>query len=236
MTSRINRTGRSLLTCVVLIAGALVATTDAHALGPTGNGRLAFVNGGHLFVMNSDGAGVVDITPPGCNDAYEPDWAPDGSKIAYINRCGPSGSFDISTINPDGSGFATLIATTVDDARPTYSPDGNKILYNNATGEGDLFVADADGTHRVQLTSAPGRDDCPAWSPDGTQIAYASNRTGRYQIHVMNADGSNDQRITNSNVDDKWPAWSPTAAASPSRAARATAILTCTGCKLMARG
>ncbi len=52
-------------------------------------------------------------------------------------------------------------------------------------------------------------NSCPNWSPDGTEIAFTSNRDGNDEIYVMNADGSNQTRLTYNDAYDGMPAWSP---------------------------
>ena len=59
-------------------------------------------------------------------------------------------------------------------------------------------------------TNGIGQNFLPAWSPDGTQIAFTSNRDGNAEIYVMNADGSNLLRLTNHPAIDVTPTWSPT--------------------------
>ena len=70
----------------------------------------------------------------------------------------------------------------------------------------------SDGTNVVRLTNHAATDTSPAWSPDGTKIAFASNRGGNWDIYVMNADGTTvvPQRLTTVKQDDLLPAWSPT--------------------------
>ncbi len=61
----------------------------------------------------------------------------------------------------------------------------------------------------VQLTRSSGSDKDPAWSPDGTRIAFASTRAGNQEIYVMHADGSNPVQLTQPQYSDDCPAWSP---------------------------
>jgi len=69
---------------------------------------------------------------------------------------------------------------------------------------------DADGSNPIRLTDDPGQDSFPTWSPDGSHIAFASDRDGNPEIYVMDADGSNVTRLTNDSVFNAFPAWSPT--------------------------
>ena len=69
----------------------------------------------------------------------------------------------------------------------------------------DVWTIDADGTDLTRLTHSPGPDFDPAWSPDGTQIAFRSERSGEPEIWVMNADGTGQHRLTRG----LSPAWSP---------------------------
>jgi hypothetical protein len=59
------------------------------------------------------------------------------------------------------------------------------------------------------LTANQTHDGFPSWSPDGTQIAFLSQREGNYNIYVMNADGTNQQRLTENRTQDSDPTWSP---------------------------
>jgi TolB protein len=67
----------------------------------------------------------------------------------------------------------------------------------------------ADGTEVRRLTKDPALDDFPAWSPDGTTIAFVSNGDGNFEIYSMNADGTGVRRLTNDPPMDIHPAWSP---------------------------
>jgi len=75
----------------------------------------------------------------------------------------------------------------------------------------DIYVVNLDGSGLQQLTTDPAADFDPAWSPDGTLIAYR-NQSGddrTTEIWVMNADGSNPHGITDNDVADWGPSWMP---------------------------
>ena len=67
----------------------------------------------------------------------------------------------------------------------------------------------ADGSDIHRLTRSPGLDVRPTWSPDGTRIAFTSNRDGNYEIYVMNSDGSNPRNATSHPARDDHAAWHP---------------------------
>lgn len=64
----------------------------------------------------------------------------------------------------------------------------------------------ANGSGATRLTAG---GDGPAWSPDGSKIAFWSHRGGNLDVYVMNADGSAVARLTTDPADDLHPAWSP---------------------------
>lgn len=102
---------------------------------------------------------------------------------------------------------------------PAWSPDGTKIAFASATefnsvaARGGLFyshseihVMNADGSNPARLTHSPTGATYPAWSPDGTKIAFHRGDGGG-ALYVMNADGSNPVRLRRGRY--LFPAWSP---------------------------
>lgn len=75
----------------------------------------------------------------------------------------------------------------------------------------NLWLMNADGSGQTQLTFSPAgqANVTPDWSPNGKQIAFASNRTGNSEIYVMNADGSDVVRLTHTSAFEQGPVWSP---------------------------
>jgi Tol biopolymer transport system component len=94
----------------------------------------------------------------------------------------------------------------------TTAPAGRIVFVSNRDGNAEIYVMDADGSNQTRLTNNFEQmdDNLPAWSADGSKIAFVSNRDGyQPEIYVMNADGSNQTRLTNDQAGDYYPVWSP---------------------------
>ncbi|MDE0169653.1 MAG: S-layer homology domain-containing protein [bacterium] len=133
----------------------------------------------------------------GEQDAWDPAWSPDGTRITYTRYRG------IGVMSADGTNRQQL--TKDHGWNPQWSPDSTRIVYNINSrvtdSDGGVWVMNTDGTNQRQLTNDDGWN--PQWSPDGTQITY----TGYDGIAIVNADGTNQRQLTN---DRGWgPQWSP---------------------------
>jgi Tol biopolymer transport system component len=109
--------------------------------------------------------------------------------------------------------LAVALSATLATTAVAKGPRPQLIAYvSDASGALDIWVMRADGSNQVNLTNDAAEDFAPAWSPDGTRIAF-NHRTGAgrltREIFVMNADGSNRAQITHNDVADVMPAWSP---------------------------
>ena len=178
--------------------------------------RILFNRDTETWVMRADGSSQAmlagDVTPVGAQV-----WAPDDKKIAFQR----GEISEIGVMDADGSNQLSLTPVAGVHAWPTWSPDGTRIAFHadrdivvgdvpSMTDNPDIYVVDADGTGEVQLTTHPGRDWLPLWSPVGSRIVFISDREGPGEIFVMNADGSGQINLTNDpGAADGWPAWSP---------------------------
>ncbi|MBQ0093421.1 MAG: PD40 domain-containing protein, partial [Bacteroidales bacterium] len=73
------------------------------------------------------------------------------------------------------------------------SPDGEKILF---CYKGDIFVVASEGGAAQRLTSLPSYEQTPFWSPDGSTIAFASDRNGSHDVYTMPCEGGAATRLT----------------------------------------
>ena len=170
---------------------------DTHPSWSPDGTRIAFTSDRHggdeIFVMNADGTNQQQLTNNRYRD-WEPSWSPDGTRIAFTGERDPDAATDQS------SGSRSRSTTQVLEARAD-SP-GRYTEYQ-------VFVMNADGTNQHQLTANTRDNIQPSWSPDGTRIAFASNRDGDYEIFVMNADGTDQRQLTANTIYDADPSWSP---------------------------
>jgi uncharacterized protein YraI len=138
--------------------------------------------------------------------SYAPIWDPVNDwHLVYDGELG--------LVNLDiNRGTTWALTGDPDDHTPVFSPDGSRLaVAYRQHDHWDIHVMNADGSGRVRLTETPLRviveqelngqephawnNVAPVWSPDGSQIAFLTDRTGRWEIWVMAADGSNQRPL-----------------------------------------
>lgn len=145
-----------------------------------------------ICLINADGTGFKRLTTNDNSAHFYPSLAPDGNSVVY--SANSTGNYEIYESDLEGnsrqvtSNLGTLTA-------PEISPDGGRIAFT--LGDGvipSVWLIDRDGT-QPRLVYSPGWD--PTWSPDGTQILFASyDQSNAIQLFVVNQDGSGITQVT----------------------------------------
>jgi Tol biopolymer transport system component len=136
-------------------------------------------------------------------------------KVLSAGRNAGQKSSNIFQMNPDGSGKVNLTKTKEFEMDPVWSPDRKRIAFavlDRAQIRSDIYVMDADGSKRTQLTkhAAKTKAHAPSWSPDGKRIAFSVMPDGDFaktSLYVMDADGKNLKRLGEGT--GMLPVWSP---------------------------
>jgi Tol biopolymer transport system component/PKD repeat protein len=106
----------------------------------------------------------------------------------------------IVSMNPDGTGIKTVAG----GSNPAYSPDGTRIAFDK---NGEIYVANADGSTPIDITNNPANDYSPIWSPDGKKIAFTSDRdtSSPNNIYIMDSkDGGNLEETSGGGIPGSW--------------------------------
>ena len=211
----------------VLVAFVLVASVLAAA-GPAApqaamNGRIVFVSGRtgtlKMFTVDTTSGATSAFAhgPAGSIDA-DPAWEPFGSRIAFSRSGAGDETYDLLVRQVGGPGGAVRITDDIvgvwTDRQPAWSPTADRIAFTRLTRAADtsnIYAVNVDGTGLVQLTSSPAGsyDASPAWSSDGSRIAFVSNRTGFPQIWSMDAAGGGQSQVTFGACFVANPSWEP---------------------------
>jgi len=167
--------------------------------------QFLFNRQGGLYALSTAGGtpakldtGIADR----CNNDHG--LSPDGKWLAIShNNAGRS----LVYVLPSGGGAPRQLTPLGPSYWHGWSPDGSTLAYvGQRDGEADIYTMPVAGGNETRLTTAPGLDDGPDYTPDGKHIYFNSLRTGLMKIWRMGADGSKQEQVT---TDTTYADWFP---------------------------
>lgn len=194
------------------------ATPTLSALPAVVKGKILFWSdrsgGTDLMLMRPDGRDVAVWTGGGSDWVYQ--------QAQQQRALSPDGRYRVIVSSEQSANSQLWLVDLRDRTRrqltnfkeiaydAVWSPVDNRIAFvSPESGNDEIYIINMDGTGLIQLTHNDWEwDKYPAWSPDGRQIVFWSNRdTRRKQIWIMNADGSNVRNLSNNQFNDWEPVW-----------------------------
>jgi Tol biopolymer transport system component len=194
-----------------LQAQAATATTGAATMIPTAPPTVA---------TNTPAAAVPTpgaLAPSLEGDQLSPDWSPDGGQIVFVSEDVATSRRSLYAFDLTSGRISRLTDNSqTNDILPQVSPDGTRVLFisqwlDQGTKQipSTIMVLDLASGAVTQLSDGTDYIYEAAWSPDGSQIAFVSDRDEGERLWVMNADGS-DPRLLSADLDRvRGAAWSP---------------------------
>ncbi len=154
-----------------------------------------------IVALEMDGSGRKTLVSNGSANMF-PRWVPGGGVLYTSFLPG------IPQLYVDGRRL------THDDREyrgAAFSPDGKRLCASvDMGGQSDLVLLDPKtGAILKNLTDSPWDEVTPSWSPDGTLIAFVSNRAGNPQVHVISSDGTGERRVTMAGAYNTSPRFGP---------------------------
>lgn len=215
----------------VLFSSTHLASKDCPTPPDFSHGYVWALEDFDIFTANVDGTGLRRLTRTPGYDA-EAVVSPDGRNVVFTSA--RNGDLDIYTMRIDGTHVRQLTHELGYDGGPWWSHDGTKIVYRAAhpgTAEDsakyrqlyarhlvqplqmELWVMNADGSDRHQITHLGGANFAPYFTPDDRRIIFASNardpRGRNFDLYLVNVDGTGLEQVTTYPDFDSFAMFSP---------------------------
>lgn len=185
-------------------------------------------DGKSIFFVGSRGLLQVNLNP----EAGEPtlitgiagapsfirrvNFSADGKKMVYnvMRRFDNISSVSVQATSGEATSVpvALIVNGSYRNNFNAFSPDGKRVAFSSCNAGGglcDIWLADADGSNQIQLTTAASRELMPDWMPDNKEVTYVSNRTGHHTYWAMNLETKREQMLFDFKGDANYVKLSP---------------------------
>jgi TolB protein len=200
------------LACCGIVA-VLVGAVPAQAAYPGKNGKIVYqserAGQPDVWIVNGDGTHPLNLTADVSGSAQSPAFSANGKRIVFAL------DGKLATMNADGSNLSVTTVAVSLFSGPIFTPDGAQIVFEKQIGgagaELEIVAADGSGTPQTLPTGGTvnTQDISPAFSPNGNQLAFSSNRAANVDLYLAAGNGSGAVNFSNRPTFNEGPDFSP---------------------------
>jgi TolB protein len=150
-----------------------------------------------IYALDLASGTVRQVGPTGDWFDEEPQWSPDGRRIAFASTRAQKGNLDLFLIDPDGSNLVRVTDHPAAEQGPAWAGDGQSLFFTGTRdGRAEIYRVWLADKRVERVTSGFDRAIMPAASPDGRYLAWAAQTIMHFQIHLMDLHTGTTRQIT----------------------------------------
>lgn len=186
---------RNLRRAIPIVGLALILLADGFApqlaaQAPVPSGQIVFQSDregpSRLFVIDVATRAVRRLGPVGDWFDEDPQWSPDGGRVAFASTRGGGRNLDIFVMQADGSQVVRLTDHPAPDQDPAWAADGKSLFFTSERdGRGEIYRVWLDSRKTDRITRGLSRAIMPSTSPDGRYMAYSAQLIMGFRIQLI---------------------------------------------------